>query len=179
MIYTDYAEAGVRVLVSRKKWAEAKRLLAALHGLAMASEWVDHKVLARISGVLVYVARSYRPLTPFIMGWCMSIDGWRSGRDEEGWRLREAEVNANRDSEDESEPEEPLDRRNLQPPVRVKDVPRLMVDLEVRWMLTAAEHPPLRRVRAQSKVDIIYCYGDASGSGFGWCIDFGYGVRYY
>jgi hypothetical protein len=38
------------------------------------------------------------------------------------------------------------------------------------WMITATEDPPLRRVRAQSKVNILYCYGDASGSGFGWCI---------
>jgi hypothetical protein len=43
MVYTDDTEAGVRVLVSRKKWAKAKRLLAALHILVLASEWVDHK----------------------------------------------------------------------------------------------------------------------------------------
>jgi hypothetical protein len=44
--------------------------------------------------------------------------------------------------------------------------------------ITAAEDPTPRRVRARSKVNILYCYGDASGSGFGWCIDFGDGVRY-
>jgi hypothetical protein len=37
MVYTDDAEAGVRVLVSRKKWAKAKQLLATLHGLVLAS----------------------------------------------------------------------------------------------------------------------------------------------
>jgi hypothetical protein len=56
MVYTDDAEAGVRILVSRKKWAKAKRLLATLHGLTMASEWVDHNMLAIIRGFLVYVA---------------------------------------------------------------------------------------------------------------------------
>jgi hypothetical protein len=60
----------------------------------------------------------------------------------------------------------------------VKDVPRLVADIEVMRILTAAEDPPLRRVRAQSNVNIIYCYGDDSGSGFGWCIDFGGRVRY-
>jgi hypothetical protein len=44
--------------------------------------------------------------------------------------------------------------------------------------LISAEDPPLRRVRANSKVNIIYCYGDASRSGFRGCIDFGDGVRY-
>jgi hypothetical protein len=33
-------------------------------------------------------------------------------------------------------------------------------------------------VRARRKVSILYCYGDVSRSGFGWCIDFGDGVRY-
>jgi hypothetical protein len=45
MVYTDDRSVGVRVLVSRKKWAKAKRLLATLHELVLASEWVDHKVL--------------------------------------------------------------------------------------------------------------------------------------
>jgi ribonuclease HI len=44
--------------------------------------------------------------------------------------------------------------------------------------LTAAEDLPPRRARARSKFNILYCYGDVSGSGFGWCIDFGGGVRY-
>jgi hypothetical protein len=82
-------------------------------------------------------------------------------------------VNASRVSKDEGDPEEPTALGNLQPPGRVKAVARLLVDIEVLWMLTAAEDPPLRRMRAQSKVKIIYCYGDDSGSGFGWCIDFG------
>jgi hypothetical protein len=54
----------------------------------------------------------------------------------------------------------------------------LVPDLEVMMMLMAADDPPLRRVRAKSKIIIIYYYGDASGSGFGWCIYFGDGVRY-
>jgi hypothetical protein len=66
----------------------------------------------------------------------------------------------------------------LQPPGIVKAVPRLLADLKVLRMLTAAGDPTLRRVRAQSKVNILYCYGDASGSGFGWCIDFGDGFIY-
>jgi hypothetical protein len=114
----------VRILVSRKKWVKATRLLATMHGLVMASEWVDHKLFERIRGFLVYVARTYRPMTHFLMGLHINIYGWRSGRDEEGRRLREAEVNASRDSEDESESNEPPARRTLQPPGRVKAVPR-------------------------------------------------------
>jgi hypothetical protein len=178
MVYTDDSSAGVRILVSRKKWAKAKRLLATLHELVVASEWVDHKVLIIIRGFLIYVAQTYKPLTPLLMGLHMSIDGWRPGRDDEGWRLRQAEVEASRDLEEKSD-EEGLNPSGTNiPPGQVKAVPRLLPDLKVMMELTAAEDPPLRRVRDRSKVNVLYCYGDVSGSGFGWCIDFGDGVRY-
>jgi hypothetical protein len=102
MVYTDGAEAGVQILVSRKTSAKSKRLLATPHGMVMASEWMEKNVLERVRGFLVYVAQTYRPLTLFLMGLHMSIDGWRSEKDEEGWRLREAEVKASRDSEEDS-----------------------------------------------------------------------------
>jgi hypothetical protein len=110
---------------------------------------------------------TYRPLTPFFMGLHMSIDGWRSGRDKDGWRLREEEVNASRDSNHEINTEEPPALGNLHPPGRVKAVPILLADLEVLRKLTRAEDPPLRRVLSQIKVKIMYCYADASGSGLG------------
>jgi hypothetical protein len=62
------------------------------------------------------------------------------------------------------------------PPRLVISVPSLRVDLKVMIHLTEAEAPPLRRVRAIRKANILYCFGDASGSAFGWCIDFGDGV---
>jgi hypothetical protein len=122
MVYTDDDETGVRVLVARKKWAKAKRLLTTLHGIVLASEWVDHKVLEGIRGFLVYVTRAYRPLTPFRMGLHMSIDGWRPGRDEEGWRLRDVEITDSRESEDDSDFEGPPALGPLQPPGQVKAV---------------------------------------------------------
>jgi hypothetical protein len=51
------------------------------------------------------VARTYTPLTPFLMGLHMSIDGLRPGRDDDGWRLRQAEVEASRYSDEEGDAE--------------------------------------------------------------------------
>jgi hypothetical protein len=84
-------------MVSIKKWANANQLLATLHGLVLDSEWVDHNVLERIRGFLVYVARTLKHLTPFLMGLHATIDGWRQGRYEQGWRLREAEKASSRE----------------------------------------------------------------------------------
>jgi hypothetical protein len=120
MVYTDYSAAGVRIMVSRKKWVKAKRLLVTLHQLVLASEWVGHKVLEIIRGFLVYVARTYKPLTPFLMGLHMSTDGWRPGRDDEGWRLRQAEVESRRDSDKEGDDERLNPSGKILPPGQVK-----------------------------------------------------------
>jgi hypothetical protein len=139
---------------------------------------VDHKVLERTRGLLVYVARKYKPMAPFLLGFHLTIDSWRPGRDEEGWRLRQSEVEASLESDDESEIEEGKGVEEGAPPMLVLYVPILSVDLKVLIQLTEAEATPLRRVRASRKAQIVYGFGDTSGSGFGWCIDFGDGVRY-
>jgi hypothetical protein len=45
---------------------------------------VDHKVLERNRGFLVYVARTYKHMAPFLLGFHLAIDSWRPGRDKEG-----------------------------------------------------------------------------------------------
>jgi hypothetical protein len=64
------------------------------------------------------------------------------------------------------------------PPRLVLAVPRLRDDLNVLIQLAEEEAPPLRRVRESRKANIFYGFGDASGSGFGWCVDFRDGVQY-
>jgi hypothetical protein len=79
MVYTHDRSAGVRVFVCRKKWAKAKRPLAMLHELVLALEWVDHKFLERLCGFVIYVDRTYKTLTPLLMGLHMSIN-WMEAR---------------------------------------------------------------------------------------------------
>jgi hypothetical protein len=146
MIYTDDEEAGLRVLVARKKWCKAKRLLANLDVLLKESEIVDHKVMERTWGFLVYVARTNKPMAPFLLGFHLTINSWRPGRDEEGWRLGQAEVEASLESDDESDTEEGHGSEERAPPRLVLAVPRLRDDLEVLIQLTEVEAPPLRRV---------------------------------
>jgi hypothetical protein len=92
--------------------------------------------------------------------------------------LKQAEVEASRDSEEERDEEGLNPSGTSLPPGQVKVLPRLLSDLKVMMELTAAEDLPLGRVQARRKVNILNCYGDASGSGFGWCIDFSDGVQY-
>jgi hypothetical protein len=82
----------VLVLVTKKKWCKVKRLLAPLDTLLMESETVDHKVLERIKEFIVYVTRTYKPLTPFLLGLHLTVESCWSERDEEGWQLRQIEA---------------------------------------------------------------------------------------
>jgi hypothetical protein len=115
--------------------------------------------LERIIGFLVYVDRTYKPLTPFLMGLHKSIDRWMPGRDEEGWGLRQTEVEASRDSDEDSDDEGLTPLGTDIPPARVKALHRLLPDFKVMMELTATEDWRLRRVQAKSKVNILYCYG--------------------
>jgi hypothetical protein len=42
-------------------------------------------------------------MSPFLLGFHLTIDSWIPVRDEEGWRLRQAKVEASLKSDDESE----------------------------------------------------------------------------
>jgi hypothetical protein len=57
-------------------------------------------------------------------------------------------------------------------------VPILRNDVDVLIHPIDTQAPLLRQIRASRKAHILYCCGDASRSGFGWCIDFGGEVRY-
>ena len=48
---------------------------------------IERKVLERYRGFMNYVARTYPLLTVWLKGLYMTIDGWRSSRDEDGWKL--------------------------------------------------------------------------------------------
>jgi hypothetical protein len=167
MIYTDDEEAGVRVLVVRKKWCKAKRLLTKLDELLMESDMVDQKMLEMTRGFLVYVASTYKPMDPFLLGFHLTIESWRPGRDEEGWWLRKSKVEAIFELDDERDIEEGKGGEEGAPPRIVLAVPRLRDDLKVLIQLTEAEAPPLRRARESRKAHILYGFGNASGSGFG------------
>ena len=47
---------------------------------------IDYKKLESIRGFLLYVARSYIHMTPYMKGFHLTLDGWRDDRDAEGWK---------------------------------------------------------------------------------------------
>jgi hypothetical protein len=99
---------------------------------------VDQKVLERIRGFLVRVARTYTPLAPFLLGIHLKIGSWRHGRDEKGWRLRQAEIDASLESDEGREREREYCKRSDKEvlSVLVGAVPLLRDDVDVSIHLT-------------------------------------------
>jgi len=92
----------------------------------------------------------------------MTIDGWRPGPDEEGWKLPASLL-----SDFEEDPGNSDDQLGYNVPTLVRAVPRLHEDVAALLKLCESEAPPWRRVRPKSTAAVMFGFGDASGTAFG------------
>ena len=107
------------------------------------------------------------------MGLHLTIDGWRKGRNSDGWRNvgwseEDIEDEGSRTALDlsDSGPEE----------VEVKA--RLKSDVIALTTLTHGDQPPLQRVRSDQVCEVLYGFGDASGLAFETTLGKGSEVHY-
>ncbi|CAJ1960069.1 unnamed protein product [Cylindrotheca closterium] len=148
-------EDSVSVFVSQEKWdktkLQVKEIAEELSGSTLGS--LKHKALERKRGFLIYVTRTYPTMVPYLKGIHLTLDAWRPGRDDEGWKSigykGESPTPTSQDA-----------------PEYVKPVPRLKDDLAALSALTASESPPIRRVRSKRVMTVFYGFGDASAVGF-------------
>jgi hypothetical protein len=118
-------------------------------------------------GFLIHVQHTYPAITPYLKGVHLTIDGWREGRDSEGWKLLGPPL-ANSDSwDDASHPEINFQDRSSSAPETVLPVPRLKDDLMALSDLLSGETPPQRIIRSEAVASAGYGFGDASGTGLG------------
>ena len=162
--------------VTQIKWEKIQSLVRELREMfTQDSKKMNRKRLEQIRGFLVYVARTFKFMNPYIKGLHLTIDGWREDRDEEGYRVRSnvAEIRqAEKDLEQGIEvdlgvfilEEETGDK---EAPEEVSAVPRLEHDIETMEEFTRGEAPAVEKVRVRVALLALYLMGDASGDGFG------------
>ena len=183
----------VAATVSKERWLKTQAQVRELDRLVDEADengGVPLKPLLSIRGSLQYVCRTYDWLTPYMKGLHLSVDSWREGRDEEGWkyppkvlrRMKRALVEDDskipcRRSE-EAEDEDLEEKEAPTPPERVVVVPRMRRDVKAMVELTNTKEPPREAVRATKSLLALYLPGDASGTGLGTAIYSEKGILY-
>jgi len=163
----------VYVSVSAEKWDKTKKQIAWLKECLVKEERIPFKELERIRGFLVYTSRTYTSMVPFLKGIHLTLDGWRRGRDSEGWKRMRMEDDGEVDFAE-------LyygDALNLPPDV-VEAVPRLKSDVAALSIICESTLPPQKIIRCTSSFTVAYGFGDASGKGFGSGVQVDTGFHY-
>ena len=156
-------DSSVRIEVAQDKWEKTQKQIEWIIEHFEDEGGIPFKPLERIRGFLVYTTRTYPAMVPYLKGIHLTLDGWREGRDDEGWKL--IGVDWNEGVDDPSLIEEESDGDS--PPCKVKPVPRLKDDVEALSLLTESKLAPKRVIRNSRVVTVVYGFGDASGKGFG------------
>ena len=181
MIYVD--ENNVGVYVDQSKWEKSQNNIKWIRDQIMsccnvtdfklASNYgIDRKELERKRGFLVYVSRTYPAMTPYLKGIHQTLDGWRSGRDEDGWRMTLSEMKETKNYKEDLSYIHPTDA-----PKRVLPATRLEGDISCLEKLFESKYPVVRHVRCKLVTMAYYGFGDASGMGFGSTFQYGSGLR--
>ena len=183
-------EGNLYVTTSQERWDKCKAFLTRWKSEAAStctSVGLDHKDLQRGRGHLVYLCRTYPSVTPFLKGIHHTLESWRGGRDEEGWKFTTKKWKSflKELGEDMKDDETWVDlkhrymkKKGNTPPTCVKPVSRLIQDLTTLLFIMRSKSPPLRLVRGMCITQVRYGFGDAAGSGFGSSWEGYKGVRY-
>jgi hypothetical protein len=164
------SDAGVFGTVSQEKWDKMRGIIFGLcNVLENQGGRFKHSDLLSDRGFLIYVARTYKSMRPYLKGLNLTIDRWRPGCDKQGWKDKDWYDNFPMVGTEEGDEEAPE---------FVTAVPWLQWDLEALKALLEADAPAVRSIRPSMRIDVRYGFGDASAAGFGGSILLPGGISY-
>jgi hypothetical protein len=169
-------EIGVMVLTSQEKWDRLKSICA--HWLSVI-RWgesnLEYKRLLSDRGFLVYVTQAYPSMKPYLKGFHLSLETWRGGRDDEGWKATPKFY----EEEPVTSMEEVTSTLMIDAAGQMGNnsggppggftmaVPRFEEDLEALTLLTKGECPTKQCVWNRKSLTAYYGFGDTSLAGLG------------
>ena len=176
---------GLFVTCSQEKWDKAKNIVTKYMEAVLVdpTATMDRKQLERDRGFLIHICRTFTQLVPYLKGIHHTLESWRFGRDDDGWKYGTQQMmkwlNEEVDLEEDGS-EETVTRSNWkdafksykdkhqgEAPEQVKPVNRLTADLMALNEILAPELPIHRLIRGTKIKKIQLVFGDASGTGFG------------
>ena len=168
---------GLYVTCTQKKWERAQEIVRRWHKQVVEEEEtkVEAKQMEKDVGFLVHLSRTFPSTFPYLKGFYLTLNSWRKGRNDEGWKYSMAEWKAALDLEDDlpgyrvrEEVRRKVKAENHDDrPSLVQAVPRLQTDLLALKKLYSGDSPTLRLVRGDKMSSVKIAFGDASGKGFG------------
>ena len=162
----------VLVTVSQEKWDKCKRQINWIDEHSKHPGGIPFKELESIRGFLIYVTRTYPTMVPYLKGIHQTLDSWRVGRSDDGWKYKQT-----RDLEVDR-----LQNKYVQTyddhPEFVKPAPLLEEHVSALKVLFDSDLPHVRRARPLNNFMASYGFGDASGMGFGVSVSFGQRLVY-
>ena len=117
-----------------------------------------HKAAEKYRGYLIHISATYEAIVPYLKGLHLTLDGWREGRDDEGWK----DPGWSKFHRNDHELSSYLDKA----PTHVDCVRRFKDDMDVLLRLFSGNTPEQVPLRPTCH-GTLYMIGDASGSGFG------------
>ena len=173
--------------VSTAKWAKGKLILTGLLEKLAPDHLVDldFKALESKTGFLGHLSMTFDFMVPFLKGFYLTLNGWRLGRYEDGWKMNDRDwvafLRAKVHSEEMTEEEvaQMLDDQEDSPPSGiVRSVDRLYWDVTALLTLMETELPVEVTLRVSRVLYVIYGFADASGTGFGSSLRLSEGLSY-
>lgn len=180
---------GLYTSTTLAKWEKGRAIVNGwMEEMETGDGYLDRKGMEKGRGFLVHLARTYPIFTPYLKGVHHTLESWRSGRDDDGWKYSGTEwrrflteVGEMKDGTAWEEVRKAyIARRDQEAPSRVDGfkVGRLRDDLKVLAGYFKYPLPPRRLVRGKGVMVVKYGFGDASGTGFGASWEEGDGIRY-
>ena len=168
---------GLYVTCTQDKWNKAKTIIDywMTTVVEMKEEKLDVRKMEKEVGFLVHMSRTFPSMFPYLKGFYLTMNSWRSGRNDEGWKYSMSEWRAALGL-DNSIPSYKVKEESKKGkksashddrPAYVSPVPRLQPDLVALKELFQQDNPVHRLVRGRKMSSAKIAFGDASGGGFG------------
>lgn len=173
-------EKGLFVTCSQKKWDKSKSIIdrwvqSCKHQTSETGILqVDRGQLEKDTGFLVHMSRTFPAMFPYLKGFYHTLNSWRSGRGDEGWKWTNKEWKEAFELDTDLKGYEVEDHRrkhtvihDLVAPNQVRAVTRFEGDVNALAELLADDVPTERLIRSSKFRQVKFGFGDASGEGFG------------
>ena len=162
--------------VSQEKWSNGRDILARMQKSLETCDCpdLDRKEFEKQTGFLNHLAMTFEEFNPFLKGCYLTLNSWRSGRDQDGWKIPDKGWSRALFSrfEDDLISREELNTALNQAddgsaPKTVKACSRFKSDVSAMAQLLSPAIPPVVNIRSKSIVTVAYGFGDASRLGLG------------